>query len=193
VDVPITFASVDVQFVAPPEFTAEPANLKFDQPGKRIVAVMVHRTGDVPSGEYSLLAHAVAQPSGSGPALATDQVVAITYTKRLAVKYYFLLGAIGFVIGYSLRILTAVLKKVPAPNPAPEDGSAADGPVTVFVKEHYYSVDFFVSLVLALVVLLYLMKEGHPPDSAIVWSGALLTGIGLGFLTNNDLLARIKT
>lgn len=192
-DIPSTFGKIDVQFVAPPEFIVEPANLKFDQPGKRIVPVVIRRTGDVPSGEYSVVARAIAQPSGSGAALATDQIVTITYTRRLAVKCYFLLGIIGFAIGYSLRVLTAVLKKIPAPNPAPADGEVADGPITAFTKAHYYTVDFFVSLVLATVVLLYLMKEGHPPDSAAMWSGALLTGIGLGFLANNDLLARIKT
>jgi hypothetical protein len=191
-DLPSAYGKVDVKFVAPPGFAAEPSSLKFDQPGKTILAVTIRRTGDVPTGEFSLLAHAAAQPSGTGPALATDQVVTLSYTRRLAVRFYFLLGAIGFVVGYLLRIVTAVLKKVPAPNPAPGDGSAADGPITVFVKQHYYLVDFLVSLVLALVVLLYLMKDGRPPDSAIAWSGALLTGIGLGFLTNNDLLAKIK-
>jgi hypothetical protein len=189
---------VDIQFVAPPGFVVDPTNLRFDpQPGKRIVAVNLRRTSDVASAEYSVLAHAIALPSGSGgSALAVDQAVTFTYTRRLEVKFYFLLGLAGFVLGYLLRIVTGVLKRIPAPAPAlPVDGDGAtgqDGPVTIFVKRHYYTVDFLVSLALAFAVLLYLMKEGHPPDSAAAWYGAVLTGIGLGFLANNDLLARIK-
>ena len=159
------------------------------------MAVNLRRTSDVATGEYSVLAHATAQPSGTGVPLAVDQAVTFTYTRRLPVKCYFLLGLAGFVLGYLLRIVTGVLKKIPAPAPAiPNDagGGGQDGPVTMFVKRHYYLVDFLVSLVLAFVVLLYLMREGHPPDTASAWYGALLTGIGLGFLTNNDLLARIK-
>jgi len=197
-DVPATFGRVDIQFVSPPGFVVDPASLRFDpQPGKRIVAVNLRRIGDVSTDEYSVLAHATALPSGStAPPFSVDQAVNFTYTRRLQVKFYFLLGLAGSVLGYLLRIVTGVLKRIPVPAPAlPEDGggaSAKDGPVTIFVKGHYYTVDFLASLLLAFVVLLYLMKEGHPPDSAAAWYGALLTGIGLGFLTNNDLLARIK-
>jgi hypothetical protein len=107
---------------------------------------------------------------------------------------------VGFILGYLLRIVTGVLKKIPPPAPLQAAGSGGggngggeEGPVTTLVKNHYYIVDFLISLVLAFVVLLYWMREGHLPDSASAWYGALLTGIGLGFLTNNDLLARIKT
>jgi hypothetical protein len=194
VDAPANFGKVAVQFVAPPGFVVDPDTLNFDpQPGKRIIAVSVRRAGDAIGGEYSILAHATALPPGSGPPLAVDQLVTFTYIKRLKVKFYFLLGLAGFIVGYLLRIVTGVLKNIPAPAPVlPTGGAGQDGPITVFVKNHYYSVDFSVSLALAFVVLLYLMREGHPPDSAAAWYGALLTGIGLGFLTNNDLLARIR-
>jgi hypothetical protein len=197
-EVPATSLRIDIQFVAPPGFVVDPNSLRFEpQPGKRIVAVSVRRMADVGTSEYSLLVRATVQPAGNGSPFSVDQAVTFTYTRRLEVKVYFMLGLAGFVLGYFLRIVTAVLKIIPAPAPvvlgaSGGTGTARDGPVTVFVKGHYYLVDFLVSLVLAFIVLLYLMKEGHPPDSAAVWSGALLTGIGLGFLTNNDLLARIK-
>ena len=195
-DVPATFARVEIQFVSPPGFLLDSPNVRFDpQAGKRIVAVNLRRTGDVTTAEYSILAHAIALPSGSGGSpVAVDQTVNFTYTRRLEVKFYFLLGLAGFVLGYFLRLVTGVLKRIPVPAPAlPTDGATGqDGPITIFVKHHYYAVDFGVSLALAFAVLLYLMKEGHPPDSAAAWYGAVLTGIGLGFLTNNDLLARIK-
>ena len=184
-----------VQFVAPPGFAVDPAGLAFDpQVGKRVVAVTVRRTADVPSSDYSILAHATAQPSSTGSPFVIDQAVTFTYTKRLQVRFYFALGLAGFILGYLLRIVTGVLKKITPPAPLQAgNGGGEDGPVTVFVKNHYYVVDFLTSLVLAFIVLLYLMREGHPPDSASTWYGALLTGIGLGFLTNNDLLTRIKT
>jgi len=193
VDVPASSGRVDIQFVAPPGFVVDPSNLRFDPlSGKRISAVAVRRTLDMAGGEYSILAHAEVQSSGSGSPVAVDQVVIFTYLKRLEVKFYFLLGLSGFVLGYLLRIVTGVLKNIPPPAPAvPANGQ--DGPLTTFVKSHYYRVDFAVSLMLAFIVLLYLMREGHPPDSASAWYGALLTGVGLGFLTNNDLLARIKS
>jgi hypothetical protein len=191
-DVPSSFETVEIQFQSPPQFVVEPSSLKFDpNPGKKIVGVNVRRIGDPPAGEYSILAHATAKPSGGGSPFAVDQEVTFVYTRRIQVRYYFILGLAGFVLGYLLRIVTGVLKNVPAP--APVLPNTQDGPITTFVRRHYYTVDFFVSLVLAFVVLLYLMREGHPPDSASAWYGALLTGIGLGFLTNNDLLARIKT
>jgi hypothetical protein len=200
-DIPSTSGKTDIQFVAPPGFAIEPARLGFDpQPGKRIVAVTVRRTTDVPTSDYSILARATVQPSTTGSLFAIDQIVTFTYTNRLQIKFYFVLGLIGFILGYLLRIVTGVLKKIPPPAPLQAAGGGGggndgseDGPVTTFVKKHYYVVDFLVSLVLAFIVLLYLMREGHPPDSASAWYGALLTGIGLGFLTNNDLLARIKT
>jgi hypothetical protein len=196
-DVPTTYGRVSIEFVVPPQFEAEPATLNFDpQPGKRIVAVSVRRVGEARSNDYSILVHATAQPSGgSGLPFAVDQVVTFTYTRRLENKFYFLLGLAGFILGYLLRIVTAVLRKVPAPAPVlPTSGDdGPDGPLTAFVRAHYYRVDFLVSLILAFLVLLYLMRDGHPPDSAAAWYGAILTGSGLGFLTNNDLLARIKT
>jgi hypothetical protein len=192
-DVPNNVSEVKVDFVSPPGFVAEPASLRFRQQGKSISAVTVRRSGDVLTGEYSLLAHATAQPLNAGSSvLSMDQVVAFTYTNRLPASFYFLLGLAGFVLGYVIRTFTTVLRKIPAPSRAPEPDVPQDGPVTAFTKRHYYLVDFVVSIALAFVVLLYLMKEGHPPDSAAAWYGALLTGIGLGFLTNNDLLARVK-
>jgi hypothetical protein len=195
-DVPITYGRVSIEFVAPPQFEAEPATLNFDpQSGKRIVAVSLRRVGEARSDDYTILVHATAQPSGAGGLpFAVDQVVTFTYTRRLENKYYFLLGLAGFILGYLLRIVTAVLRKVPAPAPfLPTSDDGPDGPLTAFVRAHYYRVDFLVSLILGFLVLLYLMREGHPPDSAAAWYGAILTGSGLGFLTNNDLLARIKT
>ena len=130
-DVPATFGRVDIQFVSPPGFVADPASLRFDpQPGKRIVAVNLRRIGDVSTDEYSVLAHATALPSGStAPPFSVDQAVNFTYTRRLQVKFYFLLGLVGSVLGYLLRIVTGVLKRIPVPAPAlPEGDEEVEAP-----------------------------------------------------------------
>ena len=160
--------------------------------GTRIVTAVVKRDQTALSGDYVLIAHATA--SGSGATISFDQQIDFTFTRRLSIRCYVLLGLAGFLGGYFVRILTTVLKVIPAPSPAPQQGGDAggDGPVTRFAKAHYYLVDISVSTMLGLAALLYLIRDSHPPDSASAWYGALLTGFGLGFLTNNDLMARIK-
>lgn len=197
-DIPAASGTAEVQFISPPGFEISPSTLTFEpQSGKSIVFAKVKLQRNAPSGESSILAHATVKPSGSGTSLALDQVITFVYIRRLPLRFYFLLGLVGFVLGYILRLFTGVLKTVPAPSPAPPNpeggGGSQDGPITAFVKKHYYSVDFLVCLVLALAVLLYLIRDGHPPDSAATWYGAVLTGLGLGFLTNNDLIGRIRT
>lgn len=47
------------------------------------------------------------------------------------------------------------------------------------------------TLLIGLFVLLYLLKDGHVPDSAAYWYGALVTGVGLGLLTNSELIVKL--
>ncbi|HSS98017.1 MAG TPA: hypothetical protein VLK33_13345 [Terriglobales bacterium] len=192
-DIPAASKEVDVHFVSPTNFVLDQTDLKFTT-GRKIVPLKLSRTQDTVSGDYLILAQSVNHPADGSTPFETDQAINFSFNRRLQIWSYLLLGLIGFAIGYFIRLMTSVLKKIPAPAPAPvAPGADQDGPITVFVKAHYYMVDFAVSIVLAFAVLLYLLKDGHPPDSATAWYGALLTGIGLGFLTNNDLLARIKT
>ena len=197
-DIPAASGAAEVQFISPPGFEISPSTLTFDpQSGKRIIVAKMKLQQNAPSGESSILVHATVKPPGNGPSIAIDQVIPFVYIRRLPLKFYFLAGLTGFVLGYLLRLVTGVLKTVPAPLPAPPipdgGGSSQDGRITAYVKKHYYRVDFFVCFTLAFAVLLYLIRDGHAPDSAATWYGAILTGVGLGFLTNNDLIGRIRT
>jgi hypothetical protein len=194
-DVPGGFSKLDVQLLAPPGFMADPNLLSLEpQPGKRIIPVTIRRAKGVATGDYSILAHATAQPSVDGVPMTIDQVINFAFIRRLPTSWYFALGLAGFVIGYLIRLVSGVLQELPKTSPAPSLNGARspDGPITQFIKDNRYKVDFFLSMALAFVVLLYALIDGHPPDTAAAWSGALLSGIGLGFLANNDLLAKIK-
>jgi hypothetical protein len=208
-NIPANFSKIHIDFVPQAKFTVQPVGVDLDtsSTGTKIVTAVVKRDKDALSGDYFLIAHATATPADKGTTISFDQQINFTYTKRLSLGCYLILGVVGFLLGYLVRILTTVLKAIPVPSPAPQVqgggaggggggagvGPALDGPVTRYAKAHYYQVDLGVSLLLGFAALLYLIRDGHPPDSAAAWYGALLTGLGLGFLTNNDLMSRIKS
>ena len=197
-NIPTNFSKVHIDFVPQAKFSVQPTSVDLDtsSTGTKIITVVVKRDKDALSGDYFLVAHATAMAADKVTPFSFDQQINFTYTRRLSLRCYLILGLAGFVLGYLMRILTTVLKTIPAPTPFLAEGggggAAVDGPVTRFAKAHYYQVDLGVSLVLGFAALLYLIRDGHPPDSAAAWYGALLTGLGLGFLTNNDLMSRIK-
>lgn len=193
-NIPANFTKIHIEFEPQAKFKVEPSALDVNKgsTGTRIVTAVVKRDRTSLSGDYVVIAHATA--SGSGTASSFDQQINFAFTRRLSIGCYVLLGLAGFLAGYAVRILTTVLKVITPPSPEPQHGGNAggDGPMTRFAKAHYYLVDISVSALLGLAALLYLIRDGHAPDSASAWYGALLTGFGLGFLTNNDLMARIK-
>lgn len=65
-----------------------------------------------------------------------------------------------------------------------------NGPITRFVKDHYCQVDFAVTVALGAAALIALIKDGHPPESASAWYSALILGLGLGALTNSELITK---
>jgi len=183
-----------IAFGPNPSFNVSPDPLSVKSgAGKTINSVCVNRIGDPPSGQYKILARAAFTPN-TGSSIEIDQIIAFDYVRRISISRYLVLGLAGFLIGYALRLVTGVLGKItpPAPVIAESDGQQSESPITAFVKAHYYWVDLCVSATLTFLVLLYLLKDGHPPDQANTWYGALLVGTGLGFLTNNDLLNKFK-
>src|ERR1700733_9385244 len=193
-NIPANISKIHIEFAPQAKFSVQPASVDLDtsSTGVKIVNAVVKRDKGALSGDYFLIAHATATIADKGVVVSFDQQINFTYTKRLSLGCYLTLGLMGFVLGYLVRILTTVLKTIPVPSPAPPGGGGAgggntapDGPVTRFAKEHYYQVDLCVSLLLGFAALLYLIRDGHPPDSAAAWYGALLTGLGLGFVTNN--------
>jgi hypothetical protein len=60
--------------------------------------------------------------------------------------WYFMLGFAGIAFGYALRIVIKILSGIEPPSPLRVTHDAPpDGPITRYVKTHYYPVDFAVT------------------------------------------------
>lgn len=150
-------------------------------------------------GDHVISADLSLSGAAGGTTVASDSVT-LKYSRRVRFSSYLIWGLVGVALGYVLRLLTKVLASIPMPSPAPPDPNAgqnnpivaATGEITKFVQKHYYLVEFTVTCVLGFLALLALAKSGMAPDGAAYWNGALLLGVSLGFLTNTDLILRIK-
>ncbi len=149
---------------------------------------------DLLSDEYAFTVTLTVSDGTNGRKTLATKLVKFKYAAEVGLWTFFLLGAIGLVLGYWIRLIVKVLAGVTPPSPAPErsgDGQQ-DGPITTFVKKHYYSVDFFVTALIAFLLLATLCQGGRPPQSGATWYGALATGVGLGLFTNSELLTKLK-
>ena len=121
------------------------------------------------------------------------------YGAGIALWKYFILGILGIAIGYLARLVVDSLNNLPKPvlpaATAPPGGGGVPnlGRFTNFIKNHYYLMDFFVTLVLGFLALVALVKDNHAPDSGLYWYSALGLGFGIGLLTNSDLITRLRT
>jgi len=144
-------------------------------------------------GAHTVYVRAVNGP-GPGATMIADGSVSFDYVSRISIWVYFLLGGVGILIGYCLRIFVKVLQSVPEPSPQPPGagGGQAPGPITRFVQKHYYFVDCGVTLVVGLISLSLLVKNNHVPDSGLYWYSTLGSGVALGLLTNSELLSKLR-
>ena len=147
---------------------------------------------DLARGQYPLNVQLTRDSAGVTAVLASaTSTVSIRPEQSLAA--YLGLGALGILLGYLLRLLIKVLSTTTAPAPDPPKGPAPVlGPIGRFVAAHYYKVDCLVTVVLGLAALLILVREGRLPDNGAVWYGALLMGLGLGLLTNSELITKLR-
>jgi hypothetical protein len=122
----------------------------------------------------------------------TNEFLDFDYQPVLPVCLYLVIGAAGVAIGYLLRLAIRALSETQPPQTAALAAQPSPAGLRAFVLKHYYWLDFGVTLVLALLVLMSLMKDGHPPSNAPYWYSALGIGVGLGLLTNSDLLTKVK-
>jgi hypothetical protein len=184
-----------VESQVPPGFTASETSIRIigdaGVPIRRSITLKADST--VESGRKTVIADLWAGAAGAprkrvGATLRYD----FDYSSdRLPISEYIWVGLLGVAIGYFVRLMVKTLGSVPAPKPAPGDPVPEDGPLTRFTRSHYYVVDGGVTLVLSLIVMLALIKNGRPPDSAAQWYGALIGGAALGLLTNSELITKI--
>jgi hypothetical protein len=149
------------------------------QRGKYRVIASVHGDSILTSGS-----------SGTEVILATDEFD-VDYAPSISIPKYLVIGLLGVFIGWVIRLLVKVRDSIQPPPLAPVPGATTPGPVTRFVTRYYYWVDAGVTLAIALFVLVFLIKDGFPPEGASQWYSALGTGAGLGFLTNSELITKL--
>lgn len=125
---------------------------------------------------------------------------AFPYNSGIPLYEYFLLGLLGIAVGYLARLVVDSLNALPKPmlplaaavlpggTPAPNLGR-----FTIFIRDHYYFMDFAVTFVLGFLALAALVKDNHAPDTGMYWYSSLGLGFGIGLLTNSDLVTRLRT
>jgi hypothetical protein len=133
---------------------------------------------------------ATVQPVGSRPRIVAQTVVPIDVVRSIDVLRYVLMGLIGVLTGWALRVLLFAQSKVPQPNAAPS--GPTEGKITQFIRDHYYFVDGLLTATLGLIALLALIQDGNPPNTADSSISAYLIGTALGALTNSELLLKVR-
>ena len=146
-------------------------------------------TAPPPTG--SVIASLSRVENGVDKTIATE-MLDFDYQPAITVSRYLLIAAIGVVVGFFVRMLLNALAEVQSTANLALAATPTPAGLRKFVLEHYTLVNFFVTLVLGILVLLSLMKDGRPPSNAPYWYSALIIGVGLGLLTNSELLTRVK-
>lgn len=182
---------IEVAAIAPPGFTIEPQSISISKlAGSTVRAFNVKAAAKKPhTGAYTIPVHLSAK---KGADLLSEVQTGPFDFKNTDIKLrtYLLFGAIGIVVGYWLRLFIKILTAVTPDSPLVAT-QAADGPVTTFVKQHYYLVDSIVTLVLGVAALISLAGADTPPTFAARWHTSLLAGITLGLLTNSDMVTKL--
>ncbi|HYC58657.1 MAG TPA: hypothetical protein VEK79_03745 [Thermoanaerobaculia bacterium] len=168
--------------------------------------VIIRRTQDAGRGRI-LTAAILSTESSSNPARRGDPIsttyFSFTYVPLVTLRLYFLLGVLGIAIGYFVR---AAKKLLDSTQPAPHRVALAQAqairaagadnvvppstPQTLFWK-YWYLLDFGVTVILGIVVLITLMQNGLPPTTAGYPVNAFAIGFGIGLLTNTEIITKV--
>ncbi len=184
--------SASLSIEPPPGFKTEPQSLQLLGPLPHTRTILVQRVDSaVPSGQRTILAHYRDTPTS-----ATGRIDFVHENVTVGTLSYLILGMVGVVFGYAIKMILKVFTALPVPQIALfalKDGTEtrAEGPITKFVRDHYYTVDLGLTIAIGFLVLLSNLTESGPA-AGTRWSAAVLLGAGIGVLANNDLLARLS-
>lgn len=173
----------------PPGFKVEPQSIQLTGAAPmRRMAVLQRVDAAVSTGSRRLL---VRLTEGT---TTIDAPLDFTFTNTtISTRRYLLLGLLGVMIGYLIKLLTKVFSAIPAPpltalaNVEPVE----EGPITRFIKAHYYTTDFLLTVALGVLIMLANLAGTAPPPGT-QWPSAIVFGAGIGLLANNDLVGRLK-
>jgi hypothetical protein len=175
----------------PPGFKVEPQSFQLTgQASIRRMAVLQRVDAGVASGNRQLLARL---SEGTSPPTVTDTALEFTFTNTtIATSTYLLLGLLGVIVGYLIKLVMKVFSAIPVPPLVQLNADAVtEGPITRFIKAHYYTADFLLTLAVGALLLLANLAGAAPPPGT-QWPSAIVFGVGIGVLANNDLIARLK-
>jgi hypothetical protein len=177
----------------PPGFKVEPQSFQLTGAAPiRRMAVLQRVDAGVASGSRRLLARLT---EGTTTPTVTDTALEFAFINTtISTSKYLLLGLFGVMVGYLIKLLMKVFSAIPAPPPPnvqPNADPVAEGPITRFIKAHYYTADFLFTLAIGALVLLANLA-GTAPQPGTQWPSAIVFGAGIGVLANNDLIARLK-
>lgn len=194
IDSPNELAGATLELTPPPGFRFDQASFTLPTFSRRLVQSAILRPqAPGPSGERPIVARLMTKASTGSTVAHASQIAKLAFVAEISLAVYLGVATIGVGLGYLLRLLIKVLTTVQPPPAAPvAGGEAATGPITRFVQRHYYWVDFLVTVGLGVVVLVWLSHDGRPPQTVAVWPKALATGVGLGLLTNSELLTKLR-
>jgi hypothetical protein len=188
--------NIVLRIVPPPGFDIDRSTLTIPNLSGKVTELFTvqSKKGRQPNSGGFLLA-SLERPQGNGKQVEqiTSEKLQLDYVPEIPVTSYVWLGILGVALGYLLRLLLKVLQSIPPedrPQPDPEKPAKQPGPFTRLVKEHYYLTDFLVTLGLGFIALIAMTKGNHPPDTGNLWYTALAVGVGIGLLTNSELLTK---
>ena len=98
--------------------------------------------------------------------ILVSKLIKFSYTLEISLWIFFFFAAVGVVIGYWVRLVVKVLGSIEPPSAAPVPPGPQPGPITAFVKAHYYLVDFLVTLIIALSSWRLLFRAADLPNPA---------------------------
>lgn len=176
------------------DFTVTPSTITLPSVTRSVIenVTVILIKPDLLAGDQALTV-TLSQPNDPATRkVLVSKLIKFPYTPEISLGIFFLVATVGVAVGYWLRLVVKVLGTVEPPPAAPENATPQPGPITRFVKAHYYPVDFLVTVILAFIVLATFIQGGRPPQPGATWYGALATGVGIGLFTNSELLTRLR-
>ncbi len=194
-------APLRLTITPPTGFTADPSSLDVGNTGapmETTKVITIRRRLNTPysTGSMAILV-SLSQASAGKPADVASQLLEFDATPLLSLKEYFALGLIGLLLGYTIRVFVlALTQNTPTARAQAlaqfQQANATPPPwIRRIVVKYYYAVDFAVTVLIGFLVLVSLMQNGQPPQTSPFWHNAFGLGVGLGFLTNSELLTKI--
>ena len=188
-------SNVSLAITVPPCISSNPPSVTLPVFSRKVVRTAVIIGHECESSGQKMPIIVELKQGGASPQVLASQTLTFTYAKELTLLVYLILGCVGVIVGYWLRLLVKTLAVVSATAEDSKKLSAAEvrppEELKKFVFRYPVLTDFLVTLLLGILAMLYLAHSGKPPDAAIQWPGAVTLGASLGVLTNSELFTRL--